>query len=88
MPLSRRVPDLASLDLLLSVARTGSLGGAAREHGVTQQAASLRIRRLETLLGVAVGVRFGVVAVVTKIVMHILDQRGATSLLAAAVAVG
>jgi drug/metabolite transporter (DMT)-like permease len=35
-----------------------------------------------TLLGVAVGVLFGVVAVVTKIVMHILDQRGAMSLLA------
>ena len=35
-----------------------------------------------TLLGVAVGVLFGVVAVVTKIVMHILDQRGALSLLA------
>jgi drug/metabolite transporter (DMT)-like permease len=35
-----------------------------------------------TLLGVAVGVLFGVVAVLTKIVMHILDQRGATSLLA------
>jgi drug/metabolite transporter (DMT)-like permease len=35
-----------------------------------------------TLLGVAVGVLFGVVAVLTKIVMHILDQRGAMSLLA------
>ena len=35
-----------------------------------------------TLLGVSVGVLFGVVAVVTKIVMHILDQRGAMSLLA------
>jgi drug/metabolite transporter (DMT)-like permease len=35
-----------------------------------------------TLLGVAVGVLFGVVAVVTKIVMHILDERGAMSLLA------
>jgi drug/metabolite transporter (DMT)-like permease len=35
-----------------------------------------------TLLGVAVGVLFGVVAVVTKIVMHMVDQRGALSLLA------
>lgn len=34
------------------------------------------------LLAVAVGVLFGVVAVVTKIVMHILDERGALSLLA------
>jgi DNA-binding transcriptional LysR family regulator len=34
------------------VARTGSLGAAAREHRVSQQAASERIRRLESLLGV------------------------------------
>ena len=54
MPLSARTPDLASLDLLLSVARTGSLGAAAREHRVSQQAASERIRRLEGLLGVQV----------------------------------
>lgn len=52
MPLSARAPDLASLDLLLSVARLGSLGAAAREHRVSQQAASERIRRLEGLLGV------------------------------------
>jgi molybdate transport repressor ModE-like protein len=41
-----------SLDLLLSVARCGSLGAAAREHRISQQAASERIRRLESLLGV------------------------------------
>lgn len=52
VPLSARAPDLASLDLLLSVAKSGSLGGAAREHRVSQQAASERIRRLEGLLGV------------------------------------
>jgi molybdate transport repressor ModE-like protein len=52
MPLPPRVPDLASLDLLLSVARTGSLGAAAREHLISQQAASERIRRLEGVLGV------------------------------------
>jgi molybdate transport repressor ModE-like protein len=52
MPLSSRAPDLASLDLLLSVARTGSLGAAAREHLISQQAASERIRRLEGMLGV------------------------------------
>jgi molybdate transport repressor ModE-like protein len=52
VPLSARAPDLASLDLLLSVARTGSLGAAAREHRISQQAASERIRRLESLLGV------------------------------------
>jgi len=54
VPLPPRVPDLASLDLLLSVARTGSLGAAAREHRVSQQAASERIRRLEAVLGVQV----------------------------------
>jgi molybdate transport repressor ModE-like protein len=54
VPLPPRVPDLASLDLLLSVARSGSLGAAAREHGVSQQAASERIRRLEQVLGVQV----------------------------------
>ncbi len=54
MPLSPRVPELASLDLLLSVARTGSLGAAAREHHISQQAASERIRRLEGTLGVQV----------------------------------
>jgi molybdate transport repressor ModE-like protein len=52
VPLPPRAPDLASLDLLLSVARTGSLGAAAREHGITQQAASERVRRLEGLMGV------------------------------------
>lgn len=45
---------MASLDLLLSVARSGSLGAAAREHRISQQAASERIRRLEGLLGVQV----------------------------------
>ncbi len=54
MPLPPRAPDLASLDLLLSVARAGSLGAAAREHLISQQAASERIRRLEGVLGVQV----------------------------------
>jgi molybdate transport repressor ModE-like protein len=54
VPVPARTPDLASLDLLLSVARAGSLGAAAREHRVSQQAASQRIRRLEGLLGVQV----------------------------------
>jgi len=39
-------------DLLLSVARLGSLGLAAAEHGISQPAASTRIRRLERQLGV------------------------------------
>jgi DNA-binding transcriptional LysR family regulator len=39
-------------DLLLSVARLGSLGLAAAEHGISQPAASTRIRRLERQLGI------------------------------------
>src|SRR5690348_15549433 len=53
MTLNERVTDLMPFDLLLSVARLGSLGLAAREHGISQPAASTRIRRLERRLGVA-----------------------------------
>ncbi|MFE2599091.1 LysR family transcriptional regulator [Streptomyces sp. NPDC059396] len=52
-PLAHRVPDLGALELLLAVARLGSLGRAARELGITQPAASSRIRAMERLLGVA-----------------------------------
>ncbi|KIF73661.1 LysR family transcriptional regulator [Streptomyces sp. 150FB] len=52
-PLSRRVPDLGALELLLAVARLGSLGRAATEVGITQPAASSRIRAMERVLGVA-----------------------------------
>ncbi|UQI44446.1 LysR family transcriptional regulator [Streptomyces sp. HU2014] len=52
-PLAHRVPDLGALELLLAVARLGSLGRAARELGITQPAASGRLRSMETLLGVA-----------------------------------
>ncbi|GGY48810.1 LysR family transcriptional regulator [Streptomyces omiyaensis] len=51
--LSHRVPDLGALELLLAVARHGSLGAAAREVGITQPAASSRIRSMERQLGVA-----------------------------------
>jgi DNA-binding transcriptional LysR family regulator len=52
MALSARVPDLAALEVLLSVARTGSLGRAALEAGVSQQAVSARIRAMEAQTGV------------------------------------
>jgi molybdate transport repressor ModE-like protein len=52
-PIAHRVPDLGALELLLAVARLGSLGGAARELGITQPAASSRIRSMERQLGVA-----------------------------------
>jgi DNA-binding transcriptional LysR family regulator len=52
MPLPSRVSDLSGFDLLLTVARLGSLGRAAAEHGISQPAASARMRQLEGQLGV------------------------------------
>ena len=49
---SAHVPDLGALEMLLAVARTGSLNGAAREMGVSQQAVSARIRAVEAQTGV------------------------------------
>lgn len=53
MPLSPHVPDLGALELLLDVVATGSIGAAGRVHGITQQAASARLRALEQRAGVA-----------------------------------
>ncbi|MFI0896506.1 LysR family transcriptional regulator [Streptomyces sp. NPDC020983] len=50
--LARRVPDLAAMELLVAVARLGSLGRAARELGISQPAASARMRALERQVGV------------------------------------
>ncbi|RBM21507.1 LysR family transcriptional regulator [Prauserella sp. PE36] len=57
MPLPPRVPEIGALDLLLSVARLGSLGKAAKEHGISQPAAASRIRNMERLTGVPLIVR-------------------------------
>ena len=57
MPLSARVPDLAALEVLLAVARTGSLNAAARQVGVTQQAVSARIKSAEAQAGVVLVAR-------------------------------
>lgn len=54
MVLPSAAPQLADLDLLLSVDRLGSLGKAAREHGMSQPAASLRIKAVERRLGLRV----------------------------------
>ncbi|MEU3465015.1 LysR family transcriptional regulator [Streptomyces sp. NPDC006733] len=51
--LAHRVPDLGAMELLLAVARLGSLGRAARELGISQPAASSRVRAVERQLGVA-----------------------------------
>jgi DNA-binding transcriptional LysR family regulator len=52
MPLSPHVPDLSSLELLLDVSTTSSIGAAARLHGISQQAASARLRNVEAQVGV------------------------------------
>lgn len=52
MPLSATFPDLTALDLYASVVELGSLGRAARMHGIAQPSASSRIRNLERQLGV------------------------------------
>ncbi|NLE80301.1 MAG: LysR family transcriptional regulator [Rhodococcus sp.] len=54
MPISPRVPELGALDVLLSVERLGSMGAAGREHGLSQQAVSARVRSAERLLGIKV----------------------------------
>jgi molybdate transport repressor ModE-like protein len=51
LPVSTRVPDLAALRLLVDVSRTGSIGGAARASGVSQQAASERLQSVEAQTG-------------------------------------
>lgn len=52
MPLSANAPDLRSLDLLLTIAEVGSFGQAARRHGISQPAVSLRMNQLEGRIGV------------------------------------
>lgn len=46
------MPDLTALEVLLAVARTGSLSAAGKECGLTQQAISARIAALERQTGV------------------------------------
>lgn len=51
------MPDLSALEVLLAIARTGSLGAAGREIGLTQQAVSARLTSLESQTGVRLVVR-------------------------------
>ena len=46
------MPELGALEVLLAVARGGSLNAAAREVGVSQQAVSARISSMEAQTGV------------------------------------
>lgn len=52
MPLSASFPDLAALDLFTTVIEVGSLGKAAKVHGIAQPSVSSRIRNLERQVGV------------------------------------
>jgi molybdate transport repressor ModE-like protein len=51
MALPNPSPDLSALDLLVSVSELGSISAAAVAHGVSQPAASMRLRKLERVLG-------------------------------------
>ena len=50
-------PDLVELQILIAVSETGSLSGAGRQVGMSQQAASARMRVLESRIGVELFVR-------------------------------
>lgn len=51
------MPDLAALEALLAIARTGSLTAAGIELGLTQQAISARVNAMEAQTGVRLIVR-------------------------------
>lgn len=55
--LSAHLPELSAFEIFLAIARTGSLGAAAREFGLTQQAVSARLASIEAQTGVALVVR-------------------------------
>ena len=45
------MPELTALELFAAVARYGSIGAAARHAGISQQAASARLRAMEAQVG-------------------------------------
>ena len=51
MPLGPTFPDLASIDLFVSVVELGSVSAAARVHGIAQPSASSRLKHLERQVG-------------------------------------
>lgn len=57
MALSPRMPDLPAFEMLVAIARTGSLGAAGRELGLTQQAVSARLSAMEAQTGVRIVIR-------------------------------
>ncbi|HEU4361652.1 MAG TPA: LysR family transcriptional regulator [Mycobacterium sp.] len=57
MTLSSRIPELGAFEIFLAVAETGSLGGAARQLGLTQQAVSARLASMEAQIGARLALR-------------------------------
>lgn len=57
MAIATGIEDLESLALLVSVVELGSLSQAGARHGVSQPAASMRLARLESKLGLVLVVR-------------------------------
>jgi len=55
--LSTHMPELSAFEVFLAIARTGSIGAAGREFGLTQQAVSARLASIEAQTGVALVVR-------------------------------
>ena len=55
--LSRRVPDLTALQLLLAVQSHGTMAAAGSAVGITQQGASLRVQAMESQVGVPLVLR-------------------------------
>ncbi|OBG36758.1 LysR family transcriptional regulator [Mycobacterium alsense] len=57
MQLSPHLPDLSGFEIFLAIARTGSIGAAGREFGLTQQAVSARLASIEAQTGVTLVIR-------------------------------
>jgi len=57
MALSARMPELSAFEVLVAIAKTGSLGAAGRELRLTQQAVSARLASMEAQTGVRLAVR-------------------------------
>src|ERR1700757_1143435 len=57
MALSSRMPELSAFEIFLAIAETGSLGDAARELGLTQQAVTRRLASMEGQAGMVLAVR-------------------------------
>ena len=51
--MSQPLPEIPALRLLVAVEAFGSIGAAARDQGISQQAASERIRAMETQVGLS-----------------------------------